>query len=188
MKKRHKILILGLMALFLAVATVYGAMTNSATEITQHPNFITSGSAYMNPVYKFCAEVQDILEGTQAIPAMKPTVTIYGASTTLTIAESGNVIVVDGNDAGSGNVILNLPEASTAIGVFYTVADVNVTAGDDVYIKAAAGDTIDGGTAGQYLASKTDTAGQTVTLLAIDDTRWIIWAVDGTWVADDAPD
>ena len=72
--------------------------------------------------------------------------------------------------------------------MFYTVADVNVTAGDDVYIKAAAGDTIDGGTAGQYLASKTDTAGQTVTLLAIDDTRWIIWAVDGTWEADDAPD
>lgn len=187
MNRKHTILI-GLVALALAVVTVYGAMTNSATEITQHPSFITSGNQYMNPVYRFCAEVEDILEGTQAIPAMKPTVTIYGASTTLTIAESGNVIVVDGNDAGAGNVILNLPEASTAIGVFYVVADVSVTPGDDVYIKAAAGDTIDGGTAGQYLASKTDAAGQTVTLLAIDDTRWIIWAVDGTWAADDNPD
>lgn len=188
MKKRHKILILGLMALFLAVATVYGAMTNSATEITQHPNFITSGSAYMNPVYKFCAEVEDILEGTQALPAMKATVTVTRGDQAITAAMTGQTFAADGNDAGTaaGNQIYTLPTA--VAGLTYTFIDANSTAAEDLYIKAASGDKINQGTAGQYLACKTDSAGQSVTLQAINDERWEIIAVSGTWVADNAPD
>lgn len=188
MKTRHTILILGLMALFLAVATVYGAMTNSATEITQHPNFITSGSAYMNPVYKFCAEVEDILEGTQALPAMKATVTVTRGDQAITAAMTGQTFAADGNDAGTaaGNQIYTLPPA--VAGLTYTFIDANSTAAEDLYIKAASGDKINQGTAGQYLACKTDSAGQSVTLQAINDERWEIIAVSGTWVADNAPD
>jgi len=183
MKTRHTILILGLMALFLAVATVYGAMTNSATEITQHPNFITSGSAYMNPVYKFCAEVEDILEGTQALPAMKATVTVTRGDQAITAAMTGQTFAADG---AAGNQIYTLPTA--VAGLTYTFIDANSTAAEDLYIKAASGDKINQGTAGQYLACKTDSAGQSVTLQAINDERWEIIAVSGTWVAAAAPD
>lgn len=190
MKKRHKILILGLMALFLAVATVYGAMTNSATEITQHPNFITSGSAYMNPVYKFANEVEGILEGTTALPGQMRSVVTYTDDQTISASQTGWIIVCDGNEAGAGgtpaNVIFSLPTAAT--GLTFTFVDANATANDDLYIKAASGDTINAGTAAQYVACKTDSGGQTITLQAIDDTRWVTVAYGGTWVADDSPD
>ncbi len=185
MKKRHKILILGLMALFLAVATVYGAMTNSATEITQHPNFITSGSAYMNPVYKFANEVEGYAEGTTAWPATLANVEVFDANDTLTAAETGKVCAVYGYSTAA-NCILTLPAASA--GLQFTVIDANSTANADTYIKAGTGDKINDGTAGQYLACKTDSAGQSVTLVAMDAERWMIVAVSGTWVADDSPD
>lgn len=186
MNRKHTILI-GLVALALAVATVYGAMTNSATEITQHPNFITSGSAYMNPVYKFCAEVEDILEGTQALPAMKATVTVTRGDQAITAAMTGQTFAADGAaGTAAGNQIHTLPPA--VAGLTYTFIDSNSTADEDLYIKAATGDKINQGTAGQYLACKTDAAGQSVTLQAINDERWEIIAVSGTWVADAAPD
>lgn len=96
MKRKH-IFWIGLVAVLIAVATVYGAMTNSASQITQHPNFITSGSAYMNPVYKFCAEVEDILEGTQALPAMKATVTVTRGDQAITAAMTGQTFAAVGN-------------------------------------------------------------------------------------------
>ena len=187
MKRKH-IFWIGLVAVLIAVATVYGAMTNSADQITNYSNYITSQNRYLNPVYKFCAEVEDILEGTQALPAMKATVTVTRGDQAITAAMTGQTFAADGNDAGTaaGNQIYTLPPA--VAGLTYTFIDANSTAAEDLYIKAASGDKINQGTAGQYLACKTDSAGQSVTLQAINDERWEIIAVSGTWVADSAPD
>jgi len=106
---------------------------------------------------------------------------------TLTVAQSGTVCVCDGNDGSAGNVVLTLPAA--AAGLTYTFVDANATAGDDLYIQAGAGDTINDGTAAKYLACKTDSAGQSVTLVAVDDKRWLIIGYAGTWANDnDTPD
>jgi len=189
MKRKH-IFWIGLVAVLIAVATVYGAMTNSASQITQHPNFITSGSAYLNPLYKFANEVEGILEGTTALPGQMRSVVTYTDDQTISASQTGWIIVCDGNEAGAGgtpaNVIFSLPTAAT--GLTYTFIDANSTAAEDLYIKAASGDKINQGTAGQYLACKTDSAGQSVTLQAINDERWEIIAVSGTWEADSAPD
>lgn len=186
MKRKH-IFWIGLVAVLIAVATVYGAMTNSADQITNYSNYITSQNRYLNPLYKFANEVEGILEGATAVPAMMRTVqTAYTGSAVLLSSQTGTVIVSDGNDTTAGNVIFSLPTA--AAGLVYTIVDANVTANDDVYVKAAAGDTINGGTAGQYVACKTDLGGQSITLQALDDTRWVTTAYAGTWVADDSPD
>lgn len=124
--------------------------------------------------------------GGSAITNLYRTVELFVDDDVLLAAESGKLCVSDGNDGGVANVILTLPTA--AAGIVFTFADANATGGDDLYIKAGASDTINGGSAAEYLACKTDSAGQSVTLEAIDETRWIITAVSGTWVADDSPD
>jgi hypothetical protein len=106
----------------------------------------------------------------------------------LSASQTGAVIFADGNDEGTaaGNQIHSLPAA--AAGLKFTFIDANSTADEDLYIKAASGDKINQGTAGEYLACKTDSAGQSVTLAAMNEERWEIVAVSGTWDADDAPD
>lgn len=121
-------------------------------------------------------------DGTGAVTGFIKTVTDVNTST-LTAAQSGAVFH---NASKTGNHIFQLPSA--VAGLTYTFVDANTTAGDDLYIKAATGDTINGGTAAQYIACKTDSAGQSVTLVALDATRWEYIAYTGTWVADDSPD
>ena len=184
MKRKH-IFWIGLVAVLIAVATVYGAMTNSADQITNYSNYITSQNRYLNPLYKFANEVEGYAEGTTAWPATLANVEVFDANDTLTAAETGKVCAVYGYSKAA-NCILTLPAASA--GLQFTIIDANSTANADTYIKAGTGDKINDGTAAQYLACKTDSAGQSVTLVAMDDERWMIVAVSGTWVADDSPD
>lgn len=133
----------------------------------------------------WAAEVEDYLDGTTAPPGTLANVVVIDANTTLTATDTGQSIFVYGYSTAA-NCIVTLPTASA--GLRYTVNDANSTANADTYIKAGAGDKINDGTAAQYLACKTDSAGQSVTLEAMDAERWMIVAVSGTWVSDDAPD
>ncbi len=62
--------------------------------------------------------------------------------------------------------------------------DVEAAAGADLCIKANTGDKIQNGNAAEYYNCYDDTYGSTVTLIAVDDTEWVIQATNGTWTAD----
>lgn len=119
---------------------------------------------------------EDIVgDGGGTISGMLWTVENHTAGDTLTIAEAGTVHTNSG--AGEG-IVLNLPEASTAIGVRYTFVtvtaqnlDINPDDADQILVLTnAAGDAI-----------RNATAGNTVTLLAIDATNWVVIGEKGTW-------
>jgi len=57
-------LILFLIVLLVACATVRAAMTNSSAVILTRPTYITSQSSLLNPLYLWANEAEDILEGT----------------------------------------------------------------------------------------------------------------------------
>jgi len=92
---------------------------------------------------------------------------------TLTIAQSGCVWYATG--AG----VINLPECSTAIGMYFTVVvgavgniDINPDDADNILLL----------TAGAGKAIRADAIGESITLLAVDDTNWIVWGAEkGTW-------
>lgn len=94
---------------------------------------------------------------------------------TLTIAES---LSTHTNSGAGGAIILSLPEASTAIGVTYTLVvvtaqnlDINPDNGDTILVATnAAGDAI-----------RCATAGDTITLMAVDATNWVVLGQTGTW-------
>lgn len=83
-----------------------------------------------------------------------------------------------GNKGATGTLVYNLPEASTVVGcritfTTYAAQTIGVNPGDADQILAltnAAGDSITNAT-----------AGNSVTLLATDDTNWIAVAIYGTW-------
>jgi len=124
-------------------------------------------------------EVEDYLDGTTGV-VVKNAVEVFDANDTLTAAETGKVCVSDGK--GSGDLVLTLPAA--AAGLTYTFYDANATAGDDLWITAGTGDTINGGTAAKSYKCTGDAVKQHVTLVAADATRWVIVAENGTWAND----
>lgn len=101
----------------------------------------------------------------------------------LLATQSGGVFT---NQGDTNNQVYTLPTA--AAGLIFTFLDVESGAGADLYIRAAASDTIAGGTANQYYACKTDAVSQSVTVVAISDVEWIVMSEVGTWVNDDTPD
>lgn len=109
--------------------------------------------------------------------------TVDDTNQVLTASMSGQVCT---NQADADNNIWTLPTA--AAGLTFTFIDVESGAAADIYIKAAAGDTINGGAAAQYYACKTDSHPQSVTLVAVNATEWYSVEEVGTWVADDTPD
>jgi len=116
-------------------------------------------------------------------PSYRANLVVITADKVLTAADSGAYIVSKG--AGTAAQIdVNLPTAEA--GLLFTVSDANATAVDDVWINAATGDTINGGTAGKSIKCVTDTVGHTITLLAIDSTRWIVVRSVGTWANDNS--
>jgi len=118
--------------------------------------------------------------GGSALTNVKKPVEIFTADDTLTAAESGKVCVSDGlAGAGAGDLTITLPAAQA--GLIFTFIDANSVAGDDLVITAAAGDTINGGSAGGSYRCTGDAAKQSVTLVAIDDTRWMVISETGTW-------
>jgi len=98
---------------------------------------------------------------------------------TLNANQSGAVCT---NQGDANTQIYTLPTA--AAGLQFTFVDVESAAGADLCILAAAGDKINHGTAAEYYNCYTDSAGQSVTLVAVDATDWEIVAEKGTWVND----
>lgn len=116
-------------------------------------------------------------DGGDALGGFKRTVTNDTDGKTLTIAES---MSVQTNAGAVGAGVWTLPEASTAIGVYYTFVvaaaqqlNINPADGADtiLYSTCVAGDSI-----------QNNTVGGSVTIVAIDNTNWaVIGSPNGTW-------
>jgi len=101
----------------------------------------------------------------------------------VTAAKTGQVYVSNGITAGAANCVFNLP--TCAAGLTYTFIDNSATAADDLWITAAAGDKINGGTAAKSFVNTGDVVGASVIVIGIDDTNWIaIPGAIGTWAND----
>ena len=104
-----------------------------------------------------------------------------GTSEAVLATDSGKVFVTT---AAAGATTYTLPTA--VAGYIYTFVDVSATAGDDLIIQAAAGDTINGGTAEKRYQCVTDSVPQSVTLVAVDSEKWVVVAEVGTWANDNS--
>ncbi len=91
-------------------------------------------------------------------------------------SESGTTFV---NTGSAGATTFSLPTA--VAGLIYTFVDNSVTAADDLFIAAAAGDTINAGTAEKNYECTTDAVKQAVTIQALNDTEWEVISEVGTW-------
>lgn len=101
----------------------------------------------------------------------------------VTAANSGAVYVSYGVAATAANCVFTLPTA--AAGLTYTFVDANATAADDLWVTAAAGDAINGGTAAKSFKNTGDVYGASVVFIAIDATNWIAMpGAIGTWAND----
>ncbi len=95
-------------------------------------------------------------------------------------------------DTESGGYFNNLADTDTSVftlpaavtGLRYTFTDQESGAGRDLIILANTGDKINNGTAAEYYNCYDDATGSTVTLVAADNTDWIVVAEKGTWVND----
>src|SRR5680860_1440501 len=127
-----------IVVIVLLVACVgYATLTNSSSSILSRPTYITSQSAYLNPLYLHANEVEDILEGTTGM-VMKRLVEVFTADDTLTAVETGKVCVAIGlTGAVAGAHTLTLPPA--AAGLTFTFVDANAVIADDLWITAGAG-------------------------------------------------
>ncbi|MBF0119979.1 MAG: hypothetical protein HQK79_14185 [Desulfobacterales bacterium] len=94
---------------------------------------------------------------------------------TLAITESGTV---ETNASAVGGGIYNLPEASTAIGMEFTLV---VMASQNMDINPDDGDKILGLTDASGDAVRNSTVGNTLTLIAVDATNWVVKSNYGTW-------
>lgn len=103
--------------------------------------------------------------------------TTTGTAKTLTAANSGGAWFV--SSSSDDPVTFNLPAAEK--GLMFTFIDNDATAAADLTIDPATGDKINNQTAGVSYNATGDAFGETVTLLAIDDTNWIVVSKVGTW-------
>ena len=114
-------------------------------------------------------------DGGAALSGMLKTVTDDVDGKTVTIAESGTAQT---NSGAVGGGIYNLPEASTAIGMYYTFV---VMAAQNMDINPDNGDQIRGLTDAAGDAIRNATVGSTVTILCVDATNWVVVSSYGTW-------
>lgn len=170
--------ILASILLVLVATTRSGTMTNSYP--TGRPNAYALTGGPGDQILDWASEVEDILEGTTAIPAYKTGI-ITDSNTALTAADSGSTVVLEAY-GDETNWKVSLPSA--AAGLQYTFVDANATAGKDLWFTAASGDTINGGTAGKSYKCTGDAVKQHVTIIAADSTDWYIIAENGTWAND----
>ena len=117
-----------------------------------------------------CSKVGDKLQiiapgGAAAAP-------VLATATTITAAQCGSTFY------NSGAVLMNLPEASTVIGCTYTFITANATNFD---INPDDADQLVVGTNVAGDAMRNATLGNSITVKAIDSTRWMIVSVFGTW-------
>jgi hypothetical protein len=125
--------------------------------------------------------------GTMTVGATTVTASSVITTTTtpvaVTAANSGATYVSYGVAATAADCVFTLPTA--AAGLTYTFVDANATAADDLWVTAAAGDKINGGTAAKSFKNTGDVYGAGVKFIAIDATNWIaIPGAIGTWAND----
>ncbi len=99
------------------------------------------------------------------------------------VTESGQVFT---NQADANVQLYTLPAAAT--GLVFTFLDVEPAGAADFQIKATGDDTIAGGGAAEYYICKTDAVSQSVTLIAVNATEWIVVSQVGTWANDNDND
>ena len=112
--------------------------------------------------------------------ALRPIEVETGTSETVLSTESGKIF---STTLGTGTVTYTLPTAST--GLTFTFIDASATAGDDLWITAGTGDTINSGTVAKSYVSTADAVPSTVTLVAISAGSWeVISEVGASWAND----
>ena len=157
------------------LTNAYATFTNSASTIRWDD---ISSRAQYGPHDKFHQEaetkINTLLTGVTGLE-------VFDANDTLTAAESGKVCVSIGftGAVDSNNLILTLPTAAAAVNFWFY--DANVTATDDLWITAGAGDTINGGTAVKSYKCTGDALKQGIWVVAQDATSWIVMSEVGTW-------
>lgn len=97
---------------------------------------------------------------------------------TIYATESGTVFVM-GNGAQTNPVTFALPAAYP--GLWFTFIDMDPDAAGDLIIQAATGDTVGGSVASGTLTSSGDAIGETVTIVAVDESDWVVISSIGTW-------
>lgn len=95
---------------------------------------------------------------------------------TVKARESGTVFTC--SELSNDPQQFNLPDAVK--GLIYTFVDLDATAAADIVINPQDGDKIGTGGAGVSLDITGDAVGETVTLLAVSDTQWVIIGYRGT--------
>ena len=133
----------------------------------------------------------DAVQWTGTVFGAKTKVLLYGLlaydlameanSITVLALMSGCTYVADGNHDDPNTHFL-LPTA--VAGYEYTFIDANATANHQAWVTASGSDTIDGGTANKSMRCTGTDPGESITLVAIDDVRWVITDVNGTWAHD----
>lgn len=98
---------------------------------------------------------------------------------TLLVGDSGEVFT---NQGDANTQVYTLPAAVD--GVWYIFADIETAGNADLCILAVGDDTINGGSAAEYYNCYNDTVGDSVTLVAISATEWIVISKVGTWTND----
>jgi hypothetical protein len=116
----------------------------------------------------FAADYKPVAENT---PVTIKAVT--GGSTTLTVAESGQIVYCTGTNT------VTLPAA--AAGLQYTFVRGTATAANDIIVTAGSGDTIDGGGAAGSITNDVDAVGHAITVTAMDGTVWVTSSSSTDW-------
>ena len=190
--------------LLISAMCAFAALTNDSAKVLSNlPQCLHSTAAY-NPLYLMLNEMEDMLEGTTAIPNLQltsPTVTTPtitgGSSTSPTITTPvlyRTVEVTDANDtltlAQSGTYFIYtggqdifLPEATGSGAVFYIV-DANATAAADLVIDPNDSCSINGDTAGQYIMCETDADGTMATLIDAAANTWYAIYTQAAWTEE----
>jgi len=165
----------GMLIILLMVAALAQSLTNPVTKHRFFNGYGLSGNASKDNVFRFCQEVETRLDAQRTVVVADVNVV------TITADDSEKVFVSEGI-ADTNEVYFVLPTA--AAGLKYTFVDANATAAKDLWITAATGDKINGGTAGKSYKCTGDAVKQSVTIVARDGVNWDIVSELGTWLND----
>lgn len=136
---------------------------------------LSAGSGDINVLHDLDVQGAITGDGGAAVTGMLRAVTNDVDGKTVSIVDAGGV---ETNSGAGGGGVWNLPEASTAIGMQFTFAtvatqnfDINPDDADQILVLTnAAGDAV-----------RNATAGNSLTLVAVDATNWVEVSSVGTW-------
>jgi len=194
-----------MLVLLVAAAVTLAAMTNSATQIVKDTSYITSQHKSLNPVYKFCKEIEGDIEGWvldgSTLIFEGSTADAYESTITATDPTADNAITLP-DDSGAvayqptGTVAKDETDGAIPVTASIVTCTTDATAsawtlangenGQLLVVTLATGGggvgTITPTTATGWVTAKLGVAGETVTLMYVDDT--VGWVVIGTASTD----